>query len=586
MAESADTIETALDIRCSGSDELVLDDFRRLTGPGLLWSNVGANLDILCPNKNLDEVIKVWHQQARRVLDSIGWQSQHIIDRRFDGGANLAISSPMDQLYSAMFACQTAWHFTAAQLLNTVPNNFDVMIDDLNKVMQREANPALIALINAANNHHSHSIDVLCDDDELSLGHGTGSQTWSVFNLPLPEDVDWANLHDVPVALITGTNGKTTSTRLCSAIGTAAGLTAGITSTEFVRVGDHILDYGDYSGPGGARMLLRDKRLEVAFLEVARGGILRRGLPLRRARAALVTNVAADHLGQFGVNTVEELAVAKFAVHRTLSSDGILVLNADDSYVVAEASRTKATLCWFSLDAQHPLIKQAKTLGLTCAWQEDDDLVYFDGKQANTIVKVQDIPLTMGGAADYNIRNALGALCLAKAMGISNEAIATGLCSFNNDAKDNPGRCNEFAVNGARIFVDFAHNPHSISAVTNAMASIPANRRFLMISHAGDRSDPEILEATQCALSLNPDVLVAAELPQYLRGRVSGETTALTHQQAKKQGMLAPQLLLAEGPAAGAKEILKQLKEGDLALLLVLSERQQVFAMLDPELAE
>ena len=459
MVESADTIETALDIRCSASEDLILDDSRRLTGPGLLWSHVGANLDVLCPSEHLDQVIPVWRQQARRVLDAIGWKQEKIIDRRFDTGANLAVSSPMDQLYTAMFACQTAWHFTAAQLLHAVPNNFDIMIDDLIKVSQREANPALMALISAAN---SHGIDVLCDDDELSLGHGIGSQTWSVFDLPQPEDVNWTNLHDVPVALITGTNGKTTSTRLCSAIGTAADLTAGITSTEFVRVGDDILDYGDYSGPGGARMLLRDKRLEVAFLEVARGGILRRGLPLRQARAALVTNVAADHLGQYGVNTVEELAVAKFAVHRTLASGGILVLNADDDYVVDEARRTQANLCWFSLDPAHGLITDAKNKGLTCAWLEEDHLVYFDGNRACSIVKVQDIPITMGGAADYNIRNALGALCLAKAMGIDDDAIATGLCGFNNDAKDNPGRCNEFSVNGARVFVDFAHNPHSI----------------------------------------------------------------------------------------------------------------------------
>jgi len=577
MVESAYTIETALDIRCSTSEELILEDFRRLTGPGLLWSYVGANLDILCPSDHLDQVIPVWNQQARRVLDAIGWQDEKIIDRRFDGGANLAVSSPMDQLYTAMFACQTAWHFTAAQLLNAVPNNFDIMIDDLKQVMLREANPALIGLINAAN---SHGIDVLCDDDELSLGHGIGSQTWSVFKLPQPEEVSWANLHDVPVALITGTNGKTTSTRLCSAIGTAAGLTAGITSTEFVRVGEDILDYGDYSGPGGARMLLRDKRLEVAFLEVARGGILRRGLPLRRARAALVTNVAADHLGQYGVNTVEELAVAKFAVHRTLAADGILVLNADDIYVVNEASRTPATLCWFSLDAGHRLIAEAKKNGLTCAWQEGDNLVHFDGKRARTVVKVKDIPLTMGGAADYNIRNALGALCLAKAMGIDDNAIATGLCSFNNDAKDNPGRCNEFSINGARVFVDFAHNPHSISAVTNAMASIPAKRRFLMMSHAGDRSDQDILEATKCALALNPDILMAAELPQHLRGRELGDTIRLTHQQAQQQGILAHQLLVAAGPAAGAKVILQQLQQGDLALLLVLSERQEVFDLL------
>ena len=577
MAEAADTIETALDIRCSASEDLILDDSRRLTGPGLLWSHVGANLDVLCPSEHLDQVIPVWRQQARRVLDAIGWKQEKIIDRRFDTGANLAVSSPMDQLYTAMFACQTAWHFTAAQLLHAVPNNFDIMIDDLIKVSQREANPALMALISAAN---SHGIDVLCDDDELSLGHGIGSQTWSVFDLPQPEDVNWTNLHDVPVALITGTNGKTTSTRLCSAIGTAADLTAGITSTEFVRVGDDILDYGDYSGPGGARMLLRDKRLEVAFLEVARGGILRRGLPLRQARAALVTNVAADHLGQYGVNTVEELAVAKFAVHRTLASGGILVLNADDDYVVDEARRTQANLCWFSLDPAHGLITDAKNKGLTCAWLEEDHLVYFDGNRACSIVKVQDIPITMGGAADYNIRNALGALCLAKAMGIDDDAIATGLCGFNNDAKDNPGRCNEFSVNGARVFVDFAHNPHSISAVTNAMASIPAKRRFVMISHAGDRSNRNILDATQSALTLKPDVLMAAELPQYLRGRELGDTTQLTHQQAKQQGMLAHQLMLADGPAAGAQKILDQLQPGDLALLLVLSEREQVFDLI------
>jgi len=577
MVESADTIETALDIRCSASEDLILDDSRRLTGPGLLWSHVGANLDVLCPSEHLDQVIPVWRQQARRVLDAIGWKQEKIIDRRFDTGANLAVSSPMDQLYTAMFACQTAWHFTAAQLLHAVPNNFDIMIDDLIKVSQREANPALMALISAAN---SHGIDVLCDDDELSLGHGIGSQTWSVFDLPQPEDVNWTNLHDVPVALITGTNGKTTSTRLCSAIGTAADLTAGITSTEFVRVGDDILDYGDYSGPGGARMLLRDKRLEVAFLEVARGGILRRGLPLRQARAALVTNVAADHLGQYGVNTVEELAVAKFAVHRTLASGGILVLNADDDYVVDEARRTQANLCWFSLDPAHGLITDAKNKGLTCAWLEEDHLVYFDGNRACSIVKVQDIPITMGGAADYNIRNALGALCLAKAMGIDDDAIATGLCGFNNDAKDNPGRCNEFSVNGARVFVDFAHNPHSISAVTNAMASIPAKRRFVMISHAGDRSNRNILDATQSALTLKPDVLMAAELPQYLRGRELGDTTQLTHQQAKQQGMLAHQLMLADGPAAGAQKILDQLQPGDLALLLVLSEREQVFDLI------
>tara|TARA_B110001469_G_C9592273_1_gene293917 strand:+ start:80 stop:685 length:606 start_codon:yes stop_codon:yes gene_type:complete len=186
-----------------------------------------------------------------------------------------------------------------------------------------------------------------------------------------------------------------------------------------------------------------------------------------------------------------------------------------------------------SEERAHPLITQAKTKGHTCAWQECDHLVYFDGTKAYPVVNVKDIPISMGGAADYNIRNALGALCLAKVMNIDNKAIALGLCNFKNDAKDNPGRCNEFAIKGARVFVDFAHNPHSISVVTDAMAGVPAKRRFIMISHAGDRSDQDILDATQIALALNPDFLMAAELPQYLRGRELSETLRLTHQQAK-----------------------------------------------------
>jgi len=167
-----------------------------------------------------------------------------------------------------------------------------------------------------------------------------------------------------------------------------------------------------------------------------------------------------------------------------------------------------------------------------------------------------------------------------QAMGIDDQAIAKGLAGFNNDAKDNPGRCNEFAVKGARVFVDFAHNPHSIAAVTQAMAGIPAKRRFIMISHAGDRSDEDMRAATQSALSLEPDYLMAAELPQYLRGRELGETVNITQQTALDYGLVATQLLTANTPSAGAQQILEQLQAGDLALLLVLAEREQIFEMI------
>ena len=570
-------LENALDIPCARADHIRVEDVRRLTGPGLLWDHPGAVLDVFCDDDSGDQIAALWKTHARQVLNALGWQDQHLTCRRFQGGVNLAISAPMDQLYSAIFAAETAWHFCAANLLDEAPGEFDRMIADVAAVMEKEKNPALIALIAAA---EAHGVDILCDDDEISIGHGTGSKVWPVDGLPQPAEVDWATLYDIPIAFITGTNGKTTTTRLCAAMVKAAGKVGGLTSTDFVRVGEDILDRGDYSGPGGARMLLRDPRLEVACLEVARGGILRRGLPTRRARVAIVTNVANDHLGQYGVNTVPELAQAKFAVHRTLADDGVLVLNADDPFVVDEAANTDATIWWVSLDAATAPVKNARTNGTPCAFLRDRDLVFFDGQSDQVVSVVSDVPITMNGAAKYNVSNVLQAICAGKAMDLPDDAIRKGLSVFRPDPKDNPGRCNEFAHNGAQVFVDFAHNPHSIAAVCEALSGLPAKRRFIMLSHAGDRSDQDIHDVTVTALQFHPDVVVAAELAGYLRGRELGEIPDLIEKAAIGAGFDAGQIHRAESPTQGARLIMDQLQPGDLALLLTLSERDEVFELL------
>ena len=269
MVDSIEDIEDALEIDIAEADHLRVEDCRRLTGPGFLWDHPGAALQLSFEGISPSDIVGLWHRSARRVLDAIGWSNETCSERAFDGGINLAISAQMDQLYSAVFVAQTAWHFCAAELLSEPAGDFDSMICDLKSVMQREANPALVALLREG---RARGLDVLCDDDEVSIGHGTGSQTWPVDQLPEVQKVDWDHLHNVPTALITGTNGKTTTTRLCAAIARASGKVAGLTSTDFVQVGDDILDRGDYSGPGGARLALRDKRLEIACLEVARGG--------------------------------------------------------------------------------------------------------------------------------------------------------------------------------------------------------------------------------------------------------------------------------------------------------------------------
>tara|TARA_R110002074_G_scaffold44782_2_gene116441 strand:- start:285 stop:2030 length:1746 start_codon:yes stop_codon:yes gene_type:complete len=571
-----EALEDALTITWAEADHIRISDARRLTGPGMIWDHPGAVIDVFVED-DTDAVVAAWGFHARRVLDALGWWGEHVTTRRFQGGLNLALSAPMDQLYSAIFAAQTAWHFCAADLLDTTPHPFKEMIEDIKEVMKQESDPALITLIRAA---ADHDVDILSDDDAVSIGHGCGSQTWPIGGLPSPADVDWTTLHDIPVALITGTNGKTTTTRLCTAIAQAAGKMAGLTSTDMVRVGDDILDRGDYSGPGGARMLLRDARVEIVCLEVARGGILRRGLPTKRARVAVVTNVAKDHLGEYGVNTVPELAQAKFAVHRTLPADGMLVLNADDPASVAEAPQVDKTICWFSLDPNAPQIVQAQANGTPCAYQNGTDLIYFDGHAGIPIMGVADAPVTLFGAAKYNIRNVLAAICASVALEIPCQAIKAGISGFKPDAQDNPGRCNEFSYNGARVFIDFAHNVHSISAISETLGALPALRRFLMQSHPGDRSDADIRAGTTAALAFKPDVVIAADLPDHLRGRTLGEVPDLITSAAMAGGVARAQIDQTATPSIGARLILNQLRPGDVALLLVLSDRDKVFEML------
>jgi hypothetical protein len=234
-------IEDALRIDYPTSTHLKVEECRRLTGPGLLWDHPGAVVQV-ASDMDADKIAVAWANHARQVLDAVGWGDEHLTARAFEGGINLTLSAPMDQLYSAVFVAETAWHFCASDLLGRQSGDFAAMIADLTAVMAREANPPLIALLNEG---ARRGVDVLCDDDEVSIGHGIGSQTWPVAALPAPDKVGWDRLHNVPVALITGTNGKTTTTRLLAAIGKAAGRVSGLTSTDFVRVGDDVLDRGD-----------------------------------------------------------------------------------------------------------------------------------------------------------------------------------------------------------------------------------------------------------------------------------------------------------------------------------------------------
>lgn len=551
---------------------LELDDARRLTGPNLLWDHPGAILDVFIDDIDKNTVVDVWHNWLAKLLAEFGWQQQTTY-RLHSEGANLAISAPIDALYCACDLAELAWHCAVAELKNDITPNWQQRLNELKDELAEELNPALITLMQEA---HKHGVSCIADDDEVSLGMGKSSQTWPVRALPDLKSIAWQQYQDIPRVFITGTNGKSTSVRLASHIAKAAGYVAGVTSTDFIRVGGDILDHGDYSGPGGARMLLRDQRTELAFLEVARGGILRRGIPIDSVDAALITNVASDHLGQYGINTVEELAQTKFVVAKGLDANGTLVLNADNKLVREQGLKLDKKICWYSTDESNPLIQSQLTSGRAAVFIRNKHIVYALGSDEEDIAALEQVPMTLNGAAEHNVQNALGVVGLCKALNLPIEAIRTGLQDFGSNAQDNPGRGNIYEINGIKVLVDFAHNEHSMRAVVKTINQLPAKRKIAMFSHAGDRSNDEIHNLTAAVTELDASLYVVTELERYLRGREIGDVPEIVGNYLQQQSIPSEKIQYAANPLEGAKIAMNFAQPGDVVLLFVLSDRELV----------
>ncbi len=552
--------------------QLELDEVRRLTGPNLLWDKPGAIVDVLVCGIEPAKVAETWQEWMKTILTDFGWQEQYTY-RLHDEGASMALSAPMDALYTACELAELAWHCAAARLSGENPPDWNLRLAELKQELAEEQNSALISLMNEA---EKRGVTCISDDDDVSLGMGRTVDIWPARQLPTTDQVDWQKYHDIPRAFVTGTNGKSTSVRLAAQIAKAAGINAGVTSTDFIRVGDEIIDTGDYSGPGGARMLLRDPRTELAFLEVARGGILRRGIPVETVDAALITNVASDHLGQYGINKVEELAQVKFVITKGLTANGTLVVNADNELSVAEAGKLDQKLCWFSTDEFSNLIQQQIKDCQPAVFVRAGHIVYHSDGLFEDILPLVEIPMTMGGAAKHNVQNALGVIGLCKALKLPIEAIRQGLREFGSSAVDNPGRGNLYKINGATVMVDFAHNEHSMRAVVETARNLPGKRKIAMFSHAGDRSDEEIRDLTKAVAGLKADMYIVSELERYLRGRELGEIPAIVRDCLVELAVPEDKVKQVSEPLEGTKLSLQNAQSGDLILLFVLSDREIV----------
>lgn len=568
------------------SDVLPFESSRRLTGFNLYFSDVGAALETVGIDVDA-QLIGAWRARVNRVRDELGWPPGESVARVHARDASLAITAPLDQLFTATEINE--WALLAACVPPFVPRGLpltanggqvmrfhapghpaawddDCAMHTLRAYACSERNAPLVALADAA---RARNLTVLIDEETVSAGVGDGARTWQLGDVPDPQHVDWSAVHDAPIALVTGSNGKTTTTRLLAAMTQAHGWRTAYTCTDGVFVQSTALDAGDFSGPAGARLALRTPGVEIAVLETARGGMLRRGIAVQHANVAIVTNVSDDHFGEYGVHDLHDLAAVKLAIARTLGARDVLVLNADDALLVRHAASTAGPIHWFAFDADASLLAAARAEGGTTCGVRDGHLHWQHADVDHDLGAVTDMPLTFDGSARYNIANIAAAVLAAVALGVDASKIASVLMRFGTSRDDNPGRLQHWSFGGISVFVDYAHNPDGLRGLLGVATKESAGRLGLLLGQAGNREDAEIRELAAAAARFRPDRVVLKDMGGMLRGRREGEVPGLLQDELARHGVGGAAVVQTLDELEAVRQLLAWARAGDVVVLPV-----------------
>ena len=387
----------------------------------------------------------------------------------------------------------------------------------------------------------------------------------------------------IPLVAVAGTNGKTTTVRLIASILGSKGLRVGMTSTDGVYIEGQRIDTGDCSGPKSAKNVLLHPDVDAAVLETARGGVLREGLGFDQCNVAVVTNIGmGDHLGLSFISTVDDLAVVKRVIVRNVKPDtGVAVLNAADPMVVRMADACPGKVTFFACDRNHPVMAMHRAQGKRVIYLDADAIVACEGGFEQRIA-LADIPVTQNGAIGFQIENAMAATGAGWALGIDWTIIRAGLARFVNDAQSAPGRFNLFSYRGATLIADYGHNPDAIKALISAIDNMPARRRCVVISGAGDRRDEDIRQQTEIIGDAFDQVVLYQD--QCQRGRADGEVLALL-QLGLKNAKRTTDITEITGEFLAIDSALAGLQAEDLCLILI-DQVEEALAHIAKRVAE
>jgi cyanophycin synthetase len=455
----------------------------------------------------INDAVRLTLSQQAKTLEDIPAEGETVKLRR---NCNLSTGGTATDVTDEVHPANIRLAELAAQILALDVAGIDIVCQDISRPLSEQA--GAIVEVNAAPGLRMH----------LAPTHGQPRDVGKpIVDMLYPPGTEAR----IPIIAVTGTNGKTTVTRLISHMYDTARWVVGMTCTDGVYINRELIVQGDCSGPKSAQTVLLHPHVEVAVLETARGGILREGLAFDECLVGVVTNVTADHLGLEGVNDLESLARVKQVVIEAVSRNGAAVLNAEDPLAAEMAAATEAREIYFSRTRDNHILAAHLAEGGSGVFVDDGMIILATGDHEIELVELARVPFTLGGKLSFQVQNALAAIAAAWGAGLNPAMIVRALTTFDTDATTTPGRFNRFMENGVEVILDYGHNPAALAALGEAIRALDSRYTVLAFTLPGDRRDEDIIESTALTTSFVDAYVVYDSVD--LRGRAPDEIPQL-----------------------------------------------------------